>query len=556
MRPKLKRGSSFRGLLSYVFNKEPNQDGLSKSPTLICTNMSSDEPSRLVKQFGAIKILRSDIKKPVWHGSLSLPPGENINLDKWDSVVRGFLSKMGINSDNHQFVAVRHHDAAHDHAHIVVNRVGIDGSVWLGKKDAALAVQSCKELERELGLVQTVWREKTKAKLFLDNDFPLTSNEGNMALRTGVKPPRMVIQSAIKSVLAEAKKGKLTTSEFIAKLAALDVRAVPNIASTGKMNGFSFENSGIPFAGSKLGPKFSWAKLQQQGVEYVQVRSAERFADTGRVASERRDVPENGGYSGPLSGGSRIENGAAGVPTPADRDLRETGESGGPASSTRENVESDFGQAFAQKQPSLDFGGGSRFGPVRSAVGNGVNAADQERKRREQLQRAAEQIERARESGDLGDPGSQEKLNARAKLSDRVRVARGNPEIHSRGSEPLPGHHGPDKDYRAARMVDPEPVFAGLGFELERESGAIALAFGGKPLFKLSTDEAGVWWAFDAGGQALGDLVAFIQQLLSLPVSMAAAVLNRGTAPAGSQDVAALVAEQGEDGQWYRERGG
>ncbi|MEI3781763.1 relaxase, partial [Pectobacterium brasiliense] len=42
------------------------------------------------------------------------------------------------------------------------------------------------------------------------------------------------------------------------------IRVVPNIASTGKMNGFSFEYQGIAFKASQLGKGYSWSALQHR----------------------------------------------------------------------------------------------------------------------------------------------------------------------------------------------------------------------------------------------------------------------------------------------------
>lgn len=49
---------------------------------------------------------------------------------------------------------------------------------------------------------------------------------------------------------------------FIAMLEKVDVSCKPNIASTGKMNGFSFQYQGIAFKASQLGKKYGWSSLQ------------------------------------------------------------------------------------------------------------------------------------------------------------------------------------------------------------------------------------------------------------------------------------------------------
>lgn len=70
-----------------------------------------------------------------------------------------------------------------------------------------------------------------------------------MEKRTGELCPKTIIQNALEVFLAD----KPSTTEFVHQLAAQNIRAIPNIASTGRMNGFSFEYNGIAFKASQLG---------------------------------------------------------------------------------------------------------------------------------------------------------------------------------------------------------------------------------------------------------------------------------------------------------------
>jgi hypothetical protein len=46
------------------------------------------------------------------------------------------------------------------------------------------------------------------------------------------------------------------------QLADQKIKAVPNRASTGRMNGFSFEYNNVSFKASQLGKKYSWKNLE------------------------------------------------------------------------------------------------------------------------------------------------------------------------------------------------------------------------------------------------------------------------------------------------------
>ncbi len=81
-----------------------------------------------------------------------------------------------------------------------------------------------------------------------------------MEERIGELCPKTIIQNALEVFLAN----KPSTTEFVHQLVAQNIRAIPNIASTGRMNGFSFEYQGIVFKASQLGKGFSWAELQNK----------------------------------------------------------------------------------------------------------------------------------------------------------------------------------------------------------------------------------------------------------------------------------------------------
>jgi hypothetical protein len=116
--------------------------------------MAGETPLELVREFSAIRQVRPDIAKPVWHCSLSLPADERLSQDKWNEVVTAFMKSMGF-SEYHPFVVVRHQDTEFDHVHIVASRVGLDGKVWLGQWEAHEAIKITQELENKFGLVVT-----------------------------------------------------------------------------------------------------------------------------------------------------------------------------------------------------------------------------------------------------------------------------------------------------------------------------------------------------------------------------------------------------------------
>ncbi len=87
----------------------------------------------------------------------------------------------------------------------------------------------------------------------------LSRNEAMMEKYKGELSPKSVVQEALEALLVD----KPSTTDFVMQLAANNIKALPNIASTGKMNGFSFEYPGHCFRkASQLGK--GSGRLQKQ----------------------------------------------------------------------------------------------------------------------------------------------------------------------------------------------------------------------------------------------------------------------------------------------------
>ena len=298
MKAKVKRGTGFKGALNYVLDIKRKEeidhkfdDGL-KKPEIISTNMSAEYMQDFAKEFITVAKLRPDIQKPVWHCSLSLPENEKLSSYDWDKITRKFMDKMEFNTDKHQYLAVRHSDNNHDHIHIISNRVSLDSTVWQGQWEARKAIEATQQIEIENNLKLTKgFTHKLETKKLSDKEI-------NMAIRIGEEPPRQFVQKVIDEVLKE----KLTSPEFAERLQILGVNVKPNLASTGRMNGFSFEYNNIAFKGQDLGEKYKWSSLQKRGVSYEQTRDSEKLKQYAIRISERQNIAGEDGRSISQSG--------------------------------------------------------------------------------------------------------------------------------------------------------------------------------------------------------------------------------------------------------------
>ena len=156
MTPNVVRGSGFYGCLAYVFS-----DG--KAVGIVATNMVGRTPAELASEFEMVWQLNLRSLNPVWHVSLSLHPREAASHERWKELIEAFIEKVGklagldetaIDTLRNQYVAVLHGDRDHPHIHLILNRVNTNGEVCYCKWDHNRTQQACRELEKEMDLIQ------------------------------------------------------------------------------------------------------------------------------------------------------------------------------------------------------------------------------------------------------------------------------------------------------------------------------------------------------------------------------------------------------------------
>jgi len=312
MKAKVERGDGFRGILDYALGKDGGN-----AVEIIGGNMHGTDSRALAAEFGLSREARPGVKSPVWHTSLSLPPGERIDSEKWAAVADDFIDGMGLTG--HQWCLIRHHDTDHDHVHIVASRIALDGEIFHGKFEAKRAIALTQQLEERHGLTRTKGLEAGPSP----KKAP-SRQEIEQAARTGDAPPRLMLQQIIDAAL---EGGGGSVFDLMDRLEAAGVTAIPNTAKTGKMNGFAFEFAGIRFKGSDLGKSYTWKGLQERGVTYEQerdgealrARAGEALAAAGQIDGGRPMAADPA--PGPAGAGSDRADGRAadGGPDAGDR---------------------------------------------------------------------------------------------------------------------------------------------------------------------------------------------------------------------------------------------
>lgn len=172
--------------------------------------------------------------------------------------------------NQHQYMMFRHYDAGHPHFHILVNRIGYDGSVVTDSNDYTRSEKVLRDLERKYNLTQVIGSRKAKER-------GMTKNEKEMMERKNLPSYKVAMQVIIGDILES--KNQMSTNEFISKLEARGVNVIFNQASTGYVSGISYSYQGMVMQGSKLGNGFKWSTIKNI-INYEQERDRQRIHET------------------------------------------------------------------------------------------------------------------------------------------------------------------------------------------------------------------------------------------------------------------------------------
>lgn len=257
------KGKSFRGALRY------NQEKVAAGKAEVLDNGFINSSERgIMKEVAMVRMQRPDLQKYFYHTSINFPTGENVSNDVMTKIGRDYLEANGFNQ--HQYIVFRHKDAGHPHFHILVNRIGYDGSVVSDSNDYQRSEKVLRDLEKKYNLTQVVGSRECKER-------GMSNNEILMMKRTNDPSAKVAMQIIIGDVLKS--KDQLSTNEFISKLEERGVKVLFNQASTGYVSGISYSYQGMVMQGSKLGNAFKWSTIKNT-INYEQERDRQGILET------------------------------------------------------------------------------------------------------------------------------------------------------------------------------------------------------------------------------------------------------------------------------------
>jgi hypothetical protein len=245
-------GSSFEGALTYGAGLRPGRKS-TESELLGSSNLLEGTPQIMAKQMEEVAVGSTRIAKPVWHTSLSWSPGEMVTREQKLAAAEMYCELMGAPFERHQVAVYEHHDKPHEHIHIYINRVPVDGGPALRTSNNFYKQPKvCKQISQELGMQQLPQRRRSV------QDIDPTK-----------QPAREHIRGAIVELISQAN-GK-NIDWFTAELSKRNINVRYTHDKQGILRGVSFETDGVGVKGQEVGYKgaylreaFTAAQTQQQ----------------------------------------------------------------------------------------------------------------------------------------------------------------------------------------------------------------------------------------------------------------------------------------------------
>lgn len=258
-------GSGFKGICQYTIQKK-------EAELLYMRGLVTTKPTLIAKQMRAVADTHN-IKKPVFHASISLKIGETLTKESAQLAADEYLTKMGFDVEQTQYFVVRHNDTKHPHIHIVANRIQLNNKV----------VSDFQHKSRTF--------EATRAAELAACFVPFESKKDR---QIRIQETRDKIDTAFNN--SKGILGGFGLEKFKIELAKAGIEMVENRSkTTNKLFGISFKTADHHYKGSSLGKDYSLNGLQNRGLQIehgkAHTHSKTRLAghDSARATQARVD---------------------------------------------------------------------------------------------------------------------------------------------------------------------------------------------------------------------------------------------------------------------------
>lgn len=232
---KIVKGSSFKGVVNYILDKEKD------AKILICDGLFVENKNTIAMSFDAQSKMNPKVTKPVGHISLAFHKEDEHRLT--DRAMAGialeYLKEMGITDT--QVLIVRHFDKEHPHVHITFNRIANDGRTISDRNERIRSARICKELTRKYNLYFASGKERVKQHRLKEPD-----------------KTKYGLYSILKSEVSRCGDWQQLAANL--EKQGVDMRFKYK-GKSDEVQGVVFIMNGYSFSGSKIDRQFSYSKI-------------------------------------------------------------------------------------------------------------------------------------------------------------------------------------------------------------------------------------------------------------------------------------------------------
>ena len=232
---KIVKGSSFRGVVSYILDKGKD------AKILVCDGLFAEDKDTIAMSFEAQSKMNPKVTKPVGHISLAFHKEDEHRLT--DRAMVGialeYLKEMGITDT--QILIMRHFDKEHPHVHIAFNRIANNGRTISDRNERIRSARTCKELTKKYNLYFASGKERVKQHRLKEPD-----------------KTRYGLYSILKSEVSRCGNWNMLTANL--KKQGVEMRFKYK-GKSDEEQGVVFIMNGYSFSGSKIDRRFSYAKI-------------------------------------------------------------------------------------------------------------------------------------------------------------------------------------------------------------------------------------------------------------------------------------------------------
>ncbi|GGI29444.1 MULTISPECIES: relaxase/mobilization nuclease domain-containing protein [Pedobacter] len=261
-------GNGFSKAISYALQEAKKYPEETRAKVLEL-NQVYGSSKEMGKQMREVADDRKTALKPVLHVQINFHPDEKLSKAQAEQAIDSILKDIGIEKDNHQYVVVQHKDKAHDHYHVVANRVGMDGELLNDHRIKDRLQVACDKVEQEQGLRPTQGRTVMYDQSQINGFRYATAKEKQINKKQKENKPirdknpkimerKTEIRDQLKKVLS---KKEIDSPEKLKS--ELEKRGVDIQFSENKngISGISFRKDNISVKGSAI--NYKWSDLSK-----------------------------------------------------------------------------------------------------------------------------------------------------------------------------------------------------------------------------------------------------------------------------------------------------